>query len=333
MIRGYALNPPETNLSVFYYPSPSLGSYEIEILIRYCGLCRSDLNIINNSRKASKYPLILGHEIVGNVARKGSLVKQFSVGDWVGVGWQSGACFECESCIRGDETLCSSKKRTCVDQQGGFAESIFVDARFAYLIPSGIDPSKAAPLLCAGATSFIPFKQHRIQASMQVAIVGIGGLGHLAIQFAHAFGCEVTAISSTPSKEEDARKLGAHHFFSLINLDSIIQSKQLFDFVLSTTSAPIDWEKICRCLKPRGKFCLLGIPKQNISLPAQLLISNNISLFGSGTGNRISMMEMLKFSEQHKIDPLIDFFPMEKVNEAIAHLTSNKARYRVVLYN
>ncbi len=172
------------------------------------------------------------------------MFKDLQLGQRVGVGWQCGACLNCEFCVRGDETVCNSKVRTCVDRYGGFADQICVDSRFVYPIPESLSSEGAAPLLCAGITVYSPFKLYDVQAPQSVAIIGIGGLGHLALQFAKAFGCEVTAISSSPDKEEEAKKFGADHFISLSNPEQMKKAFNSFDFILSTVSADINWTTI-----------------------------------------------------------------------------------------
>ncbi len=324
MIHAFAAKQQKGPLIAYDYAPEALGPFDVEIKIECCGLCYSDVHLIDDDWKVSKYPLVPGHEIVGNIVKTGSLVQNLKPGDRVGVGWQCGACLSCENCLSGSETSCPSKIRTCVDRYGGFADKIIANSQFVFPIPENLSSIQAAPLLCAGITVYSPFKQHGIQAPMSVAVVGIGGLGHLALQFARAFGCDVTAISTSPQKEQEARKFGAHHFLTAPTSGS-------FDFILSTSHADVDYSALLSLLKPNGKLCLVGIPSSELKIPARLLISGNRTICGSGTGSRQTMREMLSFAARHNIRAQVETLPMSDVNTAIARLKANKARYRLVL--
>lgn len=330
MIHAFAAKGVQKPLEPFEYDMKPLLPHEVEIKIDFCGLCYSDVHLIDDDWKISKYPLVPGHEIVGKIVNKGSAVHGLEKGAIVGVGWQCGACLICEFCIRGDETVCINKIRTCVDRFGGFADRIVIDSHFVYPIPQNLSPAEAAPLLCGGITVYSPFKIYNIQAPQSVAVLGIGGLGHLALQFARAFGCDVTAISSSPDKEAEAKKFGAHHFMTY---DQVGAKAGTFDFILSTLHADIDWNGIGQMLRPYGKLCFVGLPNNELKFPARLLISGNRMLCGSGTGSRTLTREMLQFSARHQIKPQIELFPMSQVNQAVSRLKSNKARYRIVLSN
>lgn len=333
MIHAYAALAASKPLELFEYPTPPLQADFVEIAIECCGLCYSDLHMIDNDWKNAKYPLVPGHEIVGKIIRKGKNVKELKLGERVGLGWQCGACLKCEFCLRGDETVCSAKVRTCVDQYGGFADKIIADSRFVYPIPSGLSSTSAAPLLCAGITVYTPFITYKVQAPQSVAVIGIGGLGHLALQFAHAFGCRVTAISSSPNKEQEARKFGAQHFLNIHDPDAMKKALNSFDFILSTAHADLDWAAVGQLLRPHGKLCFVGLPPSNVQFPVRLLISGNRSICGSGTGSRTLMAEMLQFADLHKIEPQVEVLPMQNLNEAIQRLKANQTRYRIVLTN
>jgi uncharacterized zinc-type alcohol dehydrogenase-like protein len=330
MIHAFAAAGARKTLEKFTYTPEKIGPHEVEIGIDFCGLCYSDVHLIDDDWKITKYPLVPGHEIIGRVLSFGSDVTEFKMGQTVGVGWQCGSCHTCEFCLRGDETVCSSKVRTCVDRFGGFADKIVIDHRFVYPIPQGLLPEAAAPLLCGGITVYSPFRIYNVQAPQSVAVIGIGGLGHLALQFARAFGCDVTAISTSSEKEAEAKKFGAHHF---LTFDNLSKATGKFDFILSTIHADIDWAAIGLLLRPYGKLCFVGLPNNDIKFPARLLVSGNRSLCGSGTGSRSLMNEMLTFCARHKIAPQIELMPMTDVNKAIDKLKANKARYRIVLHN
>ncbi|MBS0615994.1 MAG: NAD(P)-dependent alcohol dehydrogenase [Verrucomicrobia bacterium] len=329
-IHAWAAYGPKEPLKPFEYPLPPLGSHDVEIAISHCGICYSDLHLIDDDWGISRFPLVPGHEIIGTLTRKGPDVKNLRIGQKVGLGWQSDACADCEWCMKGEETLCSSKVRTCVDRHGGFADKMVVSSHFVQAIPDKMDAAIAAPLLCAGITVYTPFKTYGIQAPMSVAVIGIGGLGHLALQFAKAFGCEVTAISSSASKAAEARRLGADHFLSH---DSLAEAKSRFDFVLSSAHADLDWSAILQTLRPKGRLCFVGLPKSPLQFPARLLVSGSRTVCGSGTGSRALLQEMLQFSLRHDIRPQVELFSMQDVNKAIQRLRSNQARYRLVLTN
>ncbi len=329
-IHAYAAFGPKEPLKPFEYPLPHLNAHDIEIAISHCGVCYSDLHLIDDDWGISNYPLVPGHEIIGTITRKGPDVKNLNAGQRVGLGWQSDACACCEWCLRGEETLCSSKVRTCVDRYGGFADKVVTPSRFVQAIPEAIPSAEAAPLLCGGITVYTPFKLYGIQAPMSVAIIGIGGLGHLALQFAKAFGCEVTAISSSKDKEVEARRLGAHHFLSHEDLHN---NKARFDFILSSVHADLNWNLVLSTLRPKGRLCFVGLPKSDLQFAARFLVSGNRSVCGSGTGSRALLQEMLAFAARHRVKAQVEAFPMKEVNKAIERLRSNKARYRIILTN
>lgn len=329
MYHAYAAHHAKDALVSYDYQPHPLRPGDVEIEIECCGLCYSDVHLIDNDWKISKYPLVPGHEIIGRILQIGPLVKNLQIGERVGVGWQCGACLTCHRCLNGNETSCISKIRTCVDRLGGFADKIRVDHAFVYPIPPQLKSVQAAPLLCAGITVYTPFRLYQVQAPQSVAIIGIGGLGHLALQFAHAFGCEVTAISTSPDKESEARRLGAHHFLPLSAIQPGMPAQ--FDFILSTVHADLDWASLMQLLKPQGKLCFVGLPPSDFKIPVRLLISGNKMVCGNGTGSRYYMLEMLQFAARYQIHPQVETMTIEQLNEAIAKLKKNQARYRIVL--
>lgn len=329
MYHAYAADEPKGKLSPYDYPPPALGPEDVEIKIECCGLCYSDVHLVDDDWKISKYPLVPGHEIVGHIEKIGSQVKNLHVGDRVGVGWQCGACLKCDNCLSHYETVCPTKIRTCVDRNGGFADRINVSYHFVYPIPKKLSSTDAAPLLCAGITVYSPFKIYHVKPGQSVAVIGIGGLGHLALQFARALGYKVTAISSSPNKEAEAKKFGADHFLPLSEIKLGMPPR--FDFILATVHADLEWAPILSLLKPEGKLCFVGIPSAELKIPARLLVSGNRSICGSGTGSRHLMREMLEFAAEHAIRPQVETLPMSQINEAVARLKRNQARYRFVL--
>src|ERR1700757_3173904 len=212
LIQGLAVHAAGAELLLFRYDPGELGLQEVEIGISHCGICHSDIHLIANDWGNSKYPFIPGHEIIGTVRAVGSDVRSLKVGQRVGLGWQSNSCGQCEWCIKGLENLCASSEGTCLHRHGGYADRVRANARFVLPIPEALPSEEAAPLLCGGITVYNPLRSHGINPSSRVGVVGIGGLGHMAIQFARVFGAEVTAFSSSVAKEDEARELGAHNF-------------------------------------------------------------------------------------------------------------------------
>jgi uncharacterized zinc-type alcohol dehydrogenase-like protein len=327
-IHGYAALAPREPLRSFTYDAPPLEPFEILIKITHCGLCHTDLHMIEDAWHRSTYPLLPGHEIIGTVVKKGSSA-EVKLGKRVGVSWVASACLQCPQCLQGDTNICPTKKGVYNNgRYGGFADHVVIDSRFAFPIPEGIDSAHAAPLLCAGATVYAPLHRHPILPSHAVGIIGIGGLGHLALQFYHAYGCEVSAISSTPSKEKEAKNFGADHFYTWENPPSPFQ----FDFLLCTTDAPLDWNFVLTLLRPNGTLCLVSRPA-GLTFDPTYLVSTQRSICGSNNANRSVMNEMLSFAARHKIKPKIELMPLAKINEAIERVRTNSARYRIVLHN
>lgn len=330
-IYAFAASSPKGALQSFSYPEPILGPFEVLIEITHCGICYSDIHLIDNDWKRSIYPLVPGHEVIGVLIKKGSEVT-LPLGERVGVSWLFSSCLQCPTCLSGREQICPTKKATCIGHHGGFARQMTADSRFIYKIPQGIDSAHAAPLLCAGATVYAPLKRFKVQAPDRVAVIGIGGLGHLAIQFANAFGCHVTAISSSPCKEKEARGFGAKQFTTLQAIDSNPTRLRLsFDLILSTVHADLDWELICSLLTTSGTLCLLGKPPSSIRLNPLTSLSNERSVAGSSVASRATIDEMLLFAAEHAITPQIELMAFSQINEAIERVRSNKARYRIVL--
>jgi uncharacterized zinc-type alcohol dehydrogenase-like protein len=333
-IDCYAAMAEKQPLEKFQYEAREVGDFEVEVAITHCGICYSDVHMIDNDGGFSAYPFVPGHEIVGNVSKVGSKVTALRKGERVGIGWQSGACMNCDWCLKGEENLCKEvMKYATWSPYGGFATSIIVDSRFAFQIPEILASENVGPLLCGGITVYSPFRNHDIRPSMKVGIIGIGGLGHLAVQFANAFGCDVTVFSSTPAKEKEARDFGANHFISSTDTDILRKMARRFDFLLSTIHADLDWNTYLTMLRPNGKLCFVGLPAGAITIHPLSLIFGQATVCGSVIGGRAAIREMLEFSARHDIKAKTEVMPMSQVNQAIARLKENKARYRIVLKN
>lgn len=333
MITAYAVHKARGRLKRIEYDPGALGPDQVEIDVITCGLCHSDLSMIINEWGDSEYPLVPGHEIVGQIARRGANVKHLKLGDTVGLGWFSGSCMICDQCLSGNHNLCARAEQTLVGRHGGFANKVRCQATWATPLPAGLDAKKAGPLFCAGVTVFNPLVQFDVRPTQRVGVIGIGGLGHLALQFLNKWGCEVTAFTSTDAKRDEALRMGAHHVVNSRHPSQLKKIAGSLDFVLSTVAVALDWDAYLEALAPKGRLHIVGAVATPLEVPAFALIGGQHSVSGSPTGAPATLRTMLDFCARHRIEPAVEFFPMSRVNEAVAHLEDGKARYRVVLEN
>lgn len=306
------------------------GRNEVLVQVSHCGICHSDVHLIDNDWRISRYPLVPGHEVVGTVIALGEEVHWLAIGDRVGIGWQAGSCMQCEWCLTGQEQLCSQSKATCVGRHGGFANHVMADARFAFQIPEGLSSAEAAPLLCGGITVYAPLRRYDVRHWHRVAVVGIGGLGHLALQFAAAMGCEVWAISSSASKAAEAMALGAHHFVDSAQENALAALAKTFDFILVTATADLDWQPYVRALRPNGQLVFVTGHATKLQVPASTLLEHK-AIKGSEIGGRALIQEMLQFAARKGIHAQTEVLPITQVNDALAKVRDNTVRYRMVL--
>ena len=332
-IQGLAVHAAGAELVPYHYDPGALGPQDVEIAITHCGICHSDLHLISNDWGMSQYPFIPGHEVVGTVAAAGKDVVSLKEGQRVGLGWQSNSCGHCEWCTRGMENLCPQSEGTCVHRNGGYADRVRANARFVIPIPEALDSEHAAPLLCAGIAVYNPLRNHGVNPSSRVGIVGIGGLGHIAIQFARTFGAEVTAFSTSASKEAEARALGAHHFVNTRESKAMKEVASTQDFILTTANADQDWCTYIQALRPTGTLCFVGVPPSSVTMQAFPLISGLRSISGSPIGSPSRLREMLDVAARHGVKAQTECFPMAKANDAIEKVKKSKVRYRAVLAN
>jgi alcohol/geraniol dehydrogenase (NADP+) len=332
-IHGLGVHAAGAQLLPYKYDPGTLGAFEVEIKISHCGVCFSDIHLIDNDWGVSKYPFVPGHEIVGTVLAVGSAVKNRAVGDRVGVGWQADSCGFCEWCRQGDEHLCAKSQSTCVGRNGGFADKVRVNSRFAIPVPAALDSEHAAPLMCGGVTVYSPIRNYGVRPSSRVGIIGIGGLGHLGIQFAKAFGAEVTAFSTSKDKEAEARSLGAHQFVNTRDAGALKRVAGSFDLLLSTVSADQDWQAYVAALRPKGTLCIVGAPPSPIQVQGFPLISGQKAVSGSPTGSPRDLYEMLDVAARHGVKAVTERFAMAKANDAVAKVKKSQVRYRAVLAN
>jgi uncharacterized zinc-type alcohol dehydrogenase-like protein len=333
MINAYAALEQGGELQPFSYDPGELGEHQVEIDVVYCGICHSDLSMINNEWGMSQFPLVPGHEVAGRIAAVGSHVSSLKVGDWVGLGWHSGYCQSCEQCSDGDHNLCAGAEGTIVGRHGGFADKVRADASSVVPLPEGINPATAGPLFCGGITVFNPMVQFGIKPTDNVGVIGIGGLGHIALKFLNAWGCEVTAFSSSEAKADEARELGAHHVINSRDPKAIEAAAGRFDYIISTVNVKLDWNMYLSTLRPKGRLHFVGATLEPLDIGVFGLLMGQRSVSGSPVGSPATIARMLDFAALHKIEPMVEMFPMSQVNEAMAHLESGKARYRIVLSN
>ncbi|OWK41583.1 NADPH-dependent aldehyde reductase Ahr [Fimbriiglobus ruber] len=332
-IRAYAAQQAKGDLKPFEFDPGPLGDEHVEIRVTHCGLCHSDLSMLDNEWGMSKYPFVPGHEVVGTVGAIGSHVKTVTVGDRVGLGWYSESCLHCHQCLTGNHNLCPTVESTIVGRYGGFADRVRAHWLWATPLPDALDLAVAGPLFCGGVTVFNPVVQFGVLPTSRVGVVGIGGLGHLALQFLNKWGCEVTAFSSSAGKTDEAKKLGAHHVVNSRDDKEMAKLAGAFDFILVTVNVSLNWATYVNALAPRGRLHFVGAVPEPISLAAFPLIIGQKSISGSPLGSPATTATMLDFCGRHRIAPVIETFPMSKVNDALAHLRAGKARYRIVLKN
>ncbi len=331
MIKAYAAQEAGGILEPFEYDPGALGAEEVEIAVDYCGICHSDLNMLNNDWGITTFPFVPGHEVAGRIIQIGDRVDTLTMGDKVGLGWHSGYCKSCTSCLSNDENMCTSPEETIVGRHGGFADKVRARAESVFPLPEELDIESAGPLFCAGITVFNPLIQYDIKPSDSIAVIGIGGLGHIALQFLRAWGCEVTAFTSSEMKRAEALSLGAHHVVSSRDEAEIMTKKGYFNMVISTVNVTLNWNLFLKTLKPKGRLHFVGAALEPLNINAFSLITGQASISGSSVGSPGTIATMLEFASQHTIKPVVQKFKFDQANEAIAHLASGKANYRVVL--
>jgi len=331
-ISAFAAPAAKQPLVEYAYEPAPLGAAEVEIEISHCGVCHSDLHLIDNDWRTSTYPLVPGHEIVGLVAAAG-VESNLVVGQRVGTGWQRSACLACEHCLAGNENLCPFQEATCVGHPGGFARRIRTDARFVFPLPRELEAAAAAPLLCAGVTVFAPLRRWKVRAGAPVGVIGIGGLGHLAIRFLRAMGCEPVAFTSSPDKRDEVLRLGAVDVASSTDAREVRRFADRFEFVLSTVPSRLDWITYLQTLKPNGVLCLVGAPPGLMSIPAGQLLTSQRVICGSDIGSPGAIRDTLAFAAEHNVVAEVETAPMADANAALQRVRDNRVRYRMVLTN
>jgi uncharacterized zinc-type alcohol dehydrogenase-like protein len=332
MIKAYAAFEARGELKPFEYDPGELKPSEVEINVQYCGICHSDLSVIDSEWGDSQYPVVAGHEVVGTIASVGKQVTHLKPGQTVGLGWHAGYCNECAPCHSGDQNLCGNAQATIMGHHGGFADKVRAAANSVVVIPEGIDLESAGPLFCGGITVFNPLVQFGIKPTDKVAVIGIGGLGHMALMFLNAWGCEVTAFTSSTEKKQEALKMGAHSTLNSRDEKEIEAAAGSFDFIISTVNVKLDWNLYLSTLKPRGRLHFVGATLEPLDINVFQLIGAQRSVSGSPVGSPATIAKMLEFANLHNIKPVIEKFHFNDINAAIERLRSGKTHYRIVLH-
>ncbi|NAS13375.1 NADPH-dependent aldehyde reductase Ahr [Poritiphilus flavus] len=330
-INAYAALEAGNQLDPFTYELGELGAEEVDIKVHYCGICHSDLSMLNNEWGMTQYPFVPGHEIVGEVVAIGEHVQTVSVGDLVGMGWNSASCMHCNQCMHGEHHLCNNLESTIVGRHGGFADHVRGHWSWTVPLPEGLDISKAGPLFCGGITVFNPIILAGVQPTDTVGVIGIGGLGHMALKFLNKWGCEVIAFSSNPDKKDQILEMGATKVINSRDPEELESIQGSLDFILNTTNVTLDWNAFLTTLAPKGRFHTVGAVLEPMGIPAFSLIMGEKSVAGSPLGSPALTATMLDFCARHDIYPIVEEFPLDEVNAAMKHLEDGKARYRVVL--
>ncbi|WP_063734879.1 NAD(P)-dependent alcohol dehydrogenase [Streptomyces sp. RTd22] len=335
-VRAYAVEQARGPVRVREYEPAPLGPHEVDVAVTHCGVCHTDVAMIDDLHGLSRFPVVAGHEAVGVIAALGSDVDRarLSVGQRVGVGATAGACFACEWCLSGRQHLCPDKDDLVLRGDGGaFATQVRAgDWRYVQPLPDALASEQAAPLMCAGSTVFSALVRHGVRPTDRVAVVGVGGLGHLALQFLAKWGCHVTALSSTTAKADDARRFGAHEFVAAGTAgEGLAGLSGAFDFVLSTVSGDLPWDAYLATLRPQGALSVVGVPESAFTVDPLSLLLGEKTLAGGLVGTPVETGQMLDFAARHGIRAEVEAYPVSRMEEALDRVRGGRARYRAVL--
>jgi len=341
--KGYAAMTSKAPLAPYTFERREPREHDIVIDIKYCGICHSDIHQVRDGwsdyLEESIFPMVPGHEIAGVVSAVGGKVSKYKVGDKVGVGCFVDSCRTCTSCKSGLEQYClvhtswtyNARDNEGVPTYGGYSDKIVVDENYALRMPENLPLDACAPLLCAGITLYSPLRHWHAGPGKHVAIVGLGGLGHMGVKLAHALGAKVSVLSQSLKKEADAKRLGADHFYATADPETFTQLKGSFDLIVNTVSAQMDWNQYLNLLKVDGTMVVVGLPEKNIPVGAFALTAGRRSLAGSAIGGIRETQEMLDFCGKHGVTSDIEIVPIQKVNEAYERVLKSDVRYRFVI--
>ena len=339
-VNSYAAMSSNTPLEAYNFERRAVGPDDVQIDILFCGVCHSDLHQVKNEWGGSQYPMVPGHEIVGKVLSVGRNVTKFKVGDLAGVGVMVDSCKTCKTCAQDLEQYCeegfvgtyNNKERNSDHiTMGGYSTKIVVDEYYTFKISPKLPLAAVAPLLCAGITTYSPLVYAGVKKGMKVAVVGLGGLGHMGVKFAVSFGAEVTVISTSPSKEADAKKLGATHFLVSTDKEAMLKYSSYFDVILDAISANHDYTSYLNLLGIDGKLMVVGLPIESPKVQPFSLVTNRRSVIGSCIGGMKETQEMLDYCAEHHIVSEIEVIPMQKINEAYDRMLKGDVKYRFVI--
>ena len=338
--KAYSVLNPTAPLAPAVIQRREPGPQDVQIQILYCGICHTDVHIARNEWHGTTYPCVPGHEILGRVVKIGAGVKKFKVGDLAAVGCLVDSCRTCENCRDGYEQFCSAgpvftynapDKHTGGQTYGGYSDTVVVDEAFTLRVPANLDPAAAAPLLCAGITTYSPLRHHKVGPGQKVGVVGLGGLGHMAVKLARAFGAHVVVFSTSPGKAADALRLGAHEVVMSKIPEEMQKHAGSFHFIIDTVAAKHDINQYLALLKRDGTLTQVGVPAEPLEVQVFNLITNRRSFTGSLIGGIAETQEMLDFCGQHNITCDIELIPIQKLNEAYDRLVKNDVKYRFVI--
>ncbi len=320
-----------SKLGSWAYESPALSPFDCLIKVKASGLCYSDVHMIDNDWNMSRYPLVPGHEVIGEVMERGDRVTHVDVGDRVGIGWQRAACLQCRDCLMGNENLCQHASPLIADAYGGFASHLVVDARFCFPIPTGLTTNTAGPLLCAGITVYAALRHAGMTSGQEIGVIGLGGLGHLAVQFARKLGNRVTVFTTTAEKVQDAERLGADTTVLIKEGKPGATLDRPIDILVNTVPRHFAWDSFLALLGSDGTLSFVGVPEEPISFSLMGLLFKRRRVMASPIGSRAMIQDMLDTAERYHVEPVVETFPLAEANEAIRRLRENRIRYRAVL--
>lgn len=337
--KGYAAQDAQTDLSPWNFERRNLGAHDVLIEISYCGVCHSDLHNIKSDWFPGLYPMVPGHEIVGRIVQIGDHVKKFNIGDLGGVGVVVDSCMECDDCKNGQQQFCTvapvqtynNKDKDGMPVYGGYANNIVVREEFVHHISEKLPLAGVAPLLCAGITTYSPLRNWKVGKGHKLAVVGLGGLGHMGVKFGVAFGAEVTILSTSPAKKDAAKDLGAHHFVVTTDQEQMAEVKGTFDFILDTVSAKHDLNAFLPLLRTNGTYICVGAPADPYQIPAFSLLAGNKVIAGSGAGGLPQTQEMLDFCAEHGIVSEVELIDIKDIHTAFDRMVRGDVRYRFVV--
>lgn len=340
LVKSYAASSAAEPLAPFQLDRREPGADDVEIKILYCGVCHSDIHTARNEWGGTMYPVVPGHEIVGKVTRVGESVSRFKVGDTVGVGCFVDSCGHCQNCEEHNEQYCENGSSQTYNSKlqdkktityGGYSSHIVVTQKFVLSVSDKLPLEKVAPLLCAGITTYSPLKHWKVKAGDRVAVLGLGGLGHMAVKIAASMGAEVTVLSRSQSKEKDAKALGAHHFELTTEKENMTRLKSTFNYIIDTVSAEHDYNEYLALLRTNGVMVLLGVPPTPSAVSASRLIGGRRSLVGSLVGGIQETQEMLDYCAEHGITSDIELINIDQINEAYERTLAGDVHYRFVI--